>query len=89
MTCTVDRRDQLQAARRDLLPFPDVYGVSLLAPARGEHDRWTADVALGPDADGLGPELALVQHRHDLTVLSVCRRCPGETRVVFGLESRT
>jgi|APHM01.1.fsa_nt_gi hypothetical protein len=87
MTCTADRRDQLQAARRDLLTFSTVFGAALLAPVRGEHDRWTLDVALGPDADGLGPELALVQHEHDLAALDVCPRCPGETRVVLALES--
>jgi hypothetical protein len=87
MTCTVDRRDQLQEARRDLLTFSNVYGASLLAPARGEHDRWTLDVALGSEADGLAPRMALVQHQHELVAIDVCRRCRGETRVVLALES--
>jgi len=88
MTCTTTHRERLREARRALLSYPHVFGAALLAPAEGPRDRWTVELALGPDADGFDSELQLVAHQHDLTLLAVESRSPSETRVVVGLEAR-
>jgi len=87
--CTVAKRERLKEARRKLLAFPSVYGASLLSPAEGPQDRWTLELALGPEGDGVGSELALVQHRYRLVNLDTSRRSPDETRVVFALDARS
>jgi len=88
MTCTMTQRERLREARRALLAYPHVFGAALLAPAEGPRDRWTVELALGPDVDGFDSELQLVAYQHGLTLLAVESRSPTETRVVAGLESR-
>jgi hypothetical protein len=87
MTCTVECREQLHEARRALVAFRECYGAALHAPAKGTYDRWTIEAALGPEVDGMGPELALVAFEHDLVTLEVCSRSPDETRVLLGRSS--
>jgi hypothetical protein len=54
MTCIVDERDEVEAARRALLQHDDVIGASIAAPREGQVDRWTVECALREGSGGVG-----------------------------------
>jgi len=88
MTCVVEQRRAVEAARRELLAYAAVWGASLLSPREDPYNDWTLELAVvtdGTEADGWEPAHQRTAARHGLTVREVRSRAPGETRVVATL----
>lgn len=71
MMCTVDERRTVRQAAAAIEDHPQAVAVDVLEPTAGTVERWTVEVVLSPDANGVpSPALAAVAE-HDLRVRDV------------------